>query len=324
MSDPPSGEGAVRFSHSGERFVLGYGREFFGIWDRTASGGPVARFPRTDAGWVQAWNEFTRQEGRFVEVSAVGPATSVQPQSATGGSAAAVIGEAPSTQTVVYRSAASLSRVVVTVIVVVDVLAILTMAARAGLIARLHEFQRGTATVHGVDVAGSGVDALALATFLTVLVAGGVSWLMWQYRAHANLISLRVEQRRYSPQFAVAWWLIPLANLVMPLLVTIELWKASGARRNEGAVWKEQPTPPLLIAWWVFWVARIPIGAAVAAVAPARNATTQQLLTRAYLGLASDATLIVAGIVAIAVVLGIQRRQDRAQEPAMEPPPATL
>ena len=28
------GEGALRFSHSGYRYLLGYGQDYFGIWDR--------------------------------------------------------------------------------------------------------------------------------------------------------------------------------------------------------------------------------------------------------------------------------------------------
>src|SRR5262249_15570392 len=32
------GEGAIRFSHSGYRYILGYGADFFGIWDRETPG----------------------------------------------------------------------------------------------------------------------------------------------------------------------------------------------------------------------------------------------------------------------------------------------
>jgi hypothetical protein len=65
---PRIGEGAVRFSHSGFRYLLGYGTDFFGIWDREVPGGPVVRFPRTDEGWSQIWNRFAAWEPRAVEV----------------------------------------------------------------------------------------------------------------------------------------------------------------------------------------------------------------------------------------------------------------
>jgi hypothetical protein len=49
------GEGAMQFSHSGTRYLLGWGPDFFGIWDRERGGGPVQRYPRSDPGWREAW-----------------------------------------------------------------------------------------------------------------------------------------------------------------------------------------------------------------------------------------------------------------------------
>src|SRR5947209_1591783 len=41
-ADPPVvGEGALRFSHSGGRHLLGFGPDYFGIWDRQLPGGPI-------------------------------------------------------------------------------------------------------------------------------------------------------------------------------------------------------------------------------------------------------------------------------------------
>ncbi|HEX2266894.1 MAG TPA: hypothetical protein VHI97_01660, partial [Actinomycetota bacterium] len=66
------GEGAIRFSHSGHRYVLGFGADFFGIWDRERPGGPVLRYPRTDEGWDEAWNRFVGFEPRHLEVPEAG------------------------------------------------------------------------------------------------------------------------------------------------------------------------------------------------------------------------------------------------------------
>lgn len=51
-----------QFSHSGQRYLLGYGMDFFGIWDRQQPGGPVRRFPRTDDGWREAWLAYVAME----------------------------------------------------------------------------------------------------------------------------------------------------------------------------------------------------------------------------------------------------------------------
>jgi hypothetical protein len=65
-------EEAVQYTHSGRRFLLGYGRDFFGIWDRQRPGSPIAKFPRTDDGWRQAWLRFAAEEPYNTEVS-IGP-----------------------------------------------------------------------------------------------------------------------------------------------------------------------------------------------------------------------------------------------------------
>jgi len=62
------GEGAMQFSHSGFRYLLGYGIDFFGIWDRERPGGPVQRYPRTDEGWASAWRAFVDLEPNSVAV----------------------------------------------------------------------------------------------------------------------------------------------------------------------------------------------------------------------------------------------------------------
>ena len=82
----PADNDALQYTHSGQRYLLGYGGTFFGIWDRTAPVTPVERFGRDDAGWQQAWQRFTSLEANYTEVglggvsgggsSAAGPAGS--------------------------------------------------------------------------------------------------------------------------------------------------------------------------------------------------------------------------------------------------------
>jgi hypothetical protein len=64
----PDDMAAVQYTHSGTRYLLGYGRTFFGIWDRQAPDRPVERFGRDDAGWADAWRRYTQLETNFTEV----------------------------------------------------------------------------------------------------------------------------------------------------------------------------------------------------------------------------------------------------------------
>ncbi|HEX7247572.1 MAG TPA: hypothetical protein VF351_05665 [Actinomycetota bacterium] len=68
----PDDISAVQYTHSGSRYLLGYGRTFFGIWDRQAPATPIEKYPRDDAGWAAAWGRFTQIETNFTEVSSGG------------------------------------------------------------------------------------------------------------------------------------------------------------------------------------------------------------------------------------------------------------
>jgi hypothetical protein len=59
----------LQYTHTGTRYLLGYGQTFFGIWDRQNPASPVERFPRSDEGWGQAWRRYTQIENNFTEVS---------------------------------------------------------------------------------------------------------------------------------------------------------------------------------------------------------------------------------------------------------------
>jgi hypothetical protein len=63
---------ALQYTHSGTRYLLGYGRTFFGIWDRSAPTTPVEKFPRDDTGWAAAWRRYIQIENHFTEVGAGG------------------------------------------------------------------------------------------------------------------------------------------------------------------------------------------------------------------------------------------------------------
>src|SRR5438067_1753113 len=78
-SGVPSGA-AQKYTHSGYRYVLGYGEGFFGIWDRQDPSAPTERFPRTDDGWRQAWLRFVAQEPNHVAVPDTAAGVTSEPQ----------------------------------------------------------------------------------------------------------------------------------------------------------------------------------------------------------------------------------------------------
>jgi heme/copper-type cytochrome/quinol oxidase subunit 2 len=286
------GEGATRFSHSGERYILGYGADFFGIWDRTVPGGPVLRYPRNDEGWTDAWNRYSGMEPHSMEV----------PQSG---------GVAPDLRTPVahFRSAHTLAQWVVGLLGVEILLSAVTFGLRIRHVALLRGFERGTTSALDVNSSADALTAVARFAIL-LLVAVGILWLVWQYRAQSNLRALGASGLRFEPGWVVAWWLIPFANIVFPYLTMRELMKASDPAA--GAVdWPGRPTPRLLVAWWAAWLARVPFNVLAVTAAPRIRPAIEQLVRREYFSIGIDVVTIVAAILAILVIREVDARQEK-------------
>ena len=89
LPGPPTSpaDEALQFTHSGRRYLLGYGLDFFGIWERQGGPAPVSRFPRSDQGWRQAWLAFAAAEPESTEVG-IGVSGAPPPSASAGWSAA--------------------------------------------------------------------------------------------------------------------------------------------------------------------------------------------------------------------------------------------
>ena len=289
------GEGALRFSHSGERYILGYGADFFGIWDRGVPGPPVLRFPRTDEGWNEAWTQFVAREPRSMAV----PTGGVPPpdtRQATG----------------VFRDAHTLAMWVIGLLIATVVLTIIIVPVQIHQLSVLHQYQRGLASGSQVDDASSSGDALGGFAGLVGL-ALVVLWLVWQHRSQTNLTALGAANVRFSPGWAVGWWFIPVAWWAMPFNTMQELWKASDPAGG-AADWKSRPTSPLLVVWWVVWLilwilAIVSVSTVSAPGEPLGTYTPDQMVHRVSWGIWANVAHIVAAVLALLVVREIDRRQ---------------
>ncbi|WP_266158166.1 DUF4328 domain-containing protein [Dyella silvatica] len=73
---------------------------------------------------------------------------------------------------------------------------------------------------------------------------------MWIYRAACNVRALGAQGLDDSPGWAVGWYFIPFAGLVMPFRAMRQIWAGSLAPRQ----WRKLPTPGLLRWWWGLWL----------------------------------------------------------------------
>jgi hypothetical protein len=283
--DGPFGAGALAFSHAGRRFVLGWGPDFFGIWDRARPGHPVATFPRTDEGWVQAWTTFVSWEPEPVEV----PRPALRPDTA----------EARG-----FLPAGTRARAASALVGLVGLLSAVGAVLQATHLSVLSRFRAGDATRAAVRASEGRLTTLEGLAALALLGAG-LAWLLWQHRAHANLRALGARGLRFTPGWAVGWWFVPLANLFMPYLAVRELWRASVAgARHEGR------TSGLLVpAWWGTWLGGNLLS--VVGVAVGEEDRVATLMARSGWFAASDAAVAVAAALAVAVVWTVEAAQGR-------------
>jgi hypothetical protein len=287
---PRVGEGALRFSHSGYRYLLGYGPDFFGIWDRETPGGPVSRFPRTDEGWNQAWNQFSGLEPKAVEVPH-GGAPPPDTRVATG----------------TFRSAHGRARWTVVLLALTAILALVSAVFWAVHLAVLNDYEQGLVSATRAQDSENG--AFSVWGFsLLMFVPTAIAWLLWQYRAHANLRALGVANLSFSPGWAVGWWFIPFANIVMPYLTVRELWKASNP--EAGAIeWKARGGAAIIGFWWAGRLgmqALFQIGSVLTSDSafPTSNPSSTAFL------LAGDLVVVAWAILAILLVRGVDSRQE--------------
>lgn len=85
--------------------------------------------------------------------------------------------------------------------------------------------------------------------FLLLLVVAGIPFIAWFHRAYKNLPLLDVKPR-FSPGMAIACWLIPFANWVLPGMIGDELWKAG---RPPGRP-QRQDGLNLARVWWGVYI----------------------------------------------------------------------
>jgi hypothetical protein len=159
---------------------------------------------------------------------------------------------------------------------------------------------------------GAQVVEVSTGVSLALYLGAGIAFVVWLYRARANLESFGVYDLNWARGWAIGAWFVPLANLVLPILVIGEIDKATAARRAETTqdTWGGRDSGrPIFILWAVFWTLRS-VGSYAPIVlqdfSPAAGAGVKGLIE------------IGAGLCAVLLILRITNNQEtlRDAEPA--------
>jgi uncharacterized protein DUF4328 len=144
---------------------------------------------------------------------------------------------------------------------------------------------------------------------LLVFILSGIAWLLWLYRAYANLRLVGTRQSRFTPGWAVGYWFVPLVNLVRPYQIVADLWRRSDTQNGEATV-VPSGVPALLPLWWGVYLIDNIMGRVILSFS-ANAETIEAIRTSSDLSMVGDAIGFVSAILALRVVQGIDRRQQR-------------
>jgi hypothetical protein len=91
--------------------------------------------------------------------------------------------------------------------------------------------------------------------FTFVYLVAGFLTLKWIFRVSRNAHVL-ASGLTVRPPWAVGWYFVPFANLLMPFRALREAWQAS----ENPQAWRSVPVPSLLRWWWGFWLVENTLG----------------------------------------------------------------
>jgi hypothetical protein len=94
-------------------------------------------------------------------------------------------------------------------------------------------------------------------------VATAVLFLMWVYRATANLPALGALSTRFTPSGAVKCFFIPFVNLVRAYQVMAMIWTESQPRALTDAGYLKPRSIVIVIVWYALWLGSILVGASL-------------------------------------------------------------
>lgn len=144
-------------------------------------------------------------------------------------------------------------------------------------------------------------EGLIAVGYLAAYVVAAFLTLKWIYRVNLNA-SLLASGKTIRPAWAVGWYFVPFASLVMPFRAMRETWQISHSPGN----WKDAPTPDLLGWWWGFFLLTGFLGTTAARIELGTDDPGVLLL--------SDELSFASSVLAIPLVLTLRKIVERITE----------
>jgi hypothetical protein len=168
----------------------------------------------------------------------------------------------------------------------------------------LQRAQRGERVTFAEAEASDDRVAMVGVVWLVSWLVAGIVWLTWQHRAHRQLRQLGTQGLQFTPGWGVGWWFVPVANFWKPYQAIKELWVASDPEKG-ASDWRGGKAWTVLPWWWAAWLISGFLAWGTLGMDPE---TVDEFISRDYASIAEDLAWVLAGLLAIAIVRGIDRR----------------
>jgi hypothetical protein len=143
-----------------------------------------------------------------------------------------------------------------------------------------------------------------------LFTATAATFLIWLYQARVNLRAMGVRRLRFSREWAIASFLVPLVNAVRPYQVMREVWQASLPANLDAFNWRSLEVPRLLSAWWGAFVAWAALELMALLLGFGAGVTLQKLQLASALHVAANCLAAMAAFLGCFVVWRISEAQD--------------
>lgn len=136
-------------------------------------------------------------------------------------------------------------------------------------------------------------------------VIGVVALLYWVYQAYTALRSWAGRPTRFTPGWSVAFWFIPILNILRIYQVVKELWVTSEAD-------PKTPTSPRVGLWYLAYYATVVAHLQVKALQPHIHTTTDRL-TFAWMQLGEESLRLLAALLLISIIRDVTSAVTRLE-----------
>jgi hypothetical protein len=203
-------------------------------------------------------------------------------------------------------------------IIVLAIVALISLGGAAAFFNRVNvidDFLNDTASITDVEDADNAAGATAaLAIFSGIAVV--VLLILWQYRLSKNAEALR-GKLGLGPGWAIAGWLIPVANFFMGFLQLHQAAQASDPDLPPGAARESGRAPGVIALWAIAYVAGSVLFGVGRTIRPADSSffdenAINDFKTADRLTMISFLAYLVAAVLGIVVVRTVTSRQQKA------------